>query len=164
MLGAVLGFTAATVKQVAAQLVENALKIIHSYLFGVTVWPKHGKVTLLAILSVAAFLYAVRLIQFLLRFWRSWWSGLISGIEVIWFVSAGGAFTCLSLTGTYRSLLLSAEFPISHTVPRRSQRDFSCPLSASNQELLLGDGDVNRLVLSANLMSGLGSLQAAVPM
>lgn len=106
LLGAVVGFTTATVKQVVAQLLENALKIIHSYLFGVTVWPKHGKLTLLAILSVGALLYTVRLIEFFSRFWRSWWSGLVSGIEVIWFVSAGGAFACLSLTGTYRSLLL----------------------------------------------------------
>ena len=69
LLGAVLGFAAATVKQVAAQLVGSALKII-SHL-GVTVWPKHGKVTLFAILAAAAFFYSIRLVQFLVKFWRS---------------------------------------------------------------------------------------------
>jgi len=106
LIGAVLGFTAPTVKHVAAQLVETALKIIHTYLLGLSIWPRHGKLTLVAILSVAALLYAVRTIRFLVRLWRSWWSGLVSGIEIMWLVSAGGAFACLSLTGTYRSLLL----------------------------------------------------------
>jgi hypothetical protein len=61
--------------------------------------------------------------------------------------------------------LASAEFPISDTVPRRSQRDFSCSFKGVQPgTVVLGDGDVNRLVLSANLVSCLGSLQAAAPM
>jgi hypothetical protein len=106
LLGAVLGFTAATVKQFVTQISENALKIIHSYLFPVVVWPKDGYATLLAIVFVASFLYGVRLYTFLLRILRSWRSGLVTGIEVMWFVSAGAAFTRLSFTGRYRSLLL----------------------------------------------------------
>ena len=105
LLGAVLGFAAPTVKQVAAQLVGNAPRIIHSDLGG-TVWPEHGKGILFAILAAAVLFYCIRVAHFLMKFWRSWWSGLVSGIEVIWVVSAGGAFVCLSLTGTYRSLLL----------------------------------------------------------
>ena len=106
LLGAVLGFTAGTIKHLAGQGRKIGVKFIHSHLWDVAIWPRHGKVILLFIVAVAALVYGVRSGQFLLRLWRSWWSGLVSGVGVLWFLSAGSAFTWLSLTGRYRSLLL----------------------------------------------------------
>ncbi len=106
LLGAVLGFCSSSITRIASKLGDIALKIVNTFLGPIAVWPKHGKATLLAILSVAAFLYGVRVIAFLVRFWRSWRSGLLSGLGVLWFVSSGAAFAWLSLTGSYRSLLL----------------------------------------------------------
>lgn len=93
-------------KHAAGQGIHLGLKFIHSYLWDVAIWPKHGKLTFVAIVVVATVVYLVRSGQFLLRVCRSWWSGLVSGVEILWFLTAGGAFTWLSLTGRYRSLLV----------------------------------------------------------
>jgi hypothetical protein len=106
LLGAALGFAAGTIEHIAGQGLKVTVRFIHSHLWDAAIWPKHGRITLLLIVAVAAVLYSVRFGEFLLRFWRSWWSGLVSGVEVLWFVSAGAAFAWLSLTGRYRSLLL----------------------------------------------------------
>lgn len=106
LLGAVLGFAASTVGRLAGEGLKIGVKFVHSYLWDVAIWPTHGKVTLLFIVAIAALVYVVRSGQFLLRLWRSWWSGLVSGVGALWFLSAGSAFTWLSLTGKYRSLLL----------------------------------------------------------
>jgi hypothetical protein len=106
LLGAVLGFGSSTVRLMGSRLGENSLGIVNKYFREITVWPKGGVATLVVILCVAAFFYAVRLIVFLKKLWKSLRSGLVSGIGVVWFLTSAVAFTFFNLTGSRLSLLL----------------------------------------------------------
>ncbi len=148
LLGAVLGFTSSTVNHIAPKFGENALKIINTYLSGVTVWPKRGLATILAIVSVAALLYGFRAIAFLKRFWRSWRSGLVSGVGEIWFVTSGATFAFFNLTGSYRSLLLLGigvvgtalvcyrDFRVGEKAEERFEADPDRPIEEADEDIL----------------------------
>src|SRR5712692_4590993 len=148
LLGAVFGFTSSTVNHIAPKFGENALKIINTYLSGVTVWPKRGLATILAIVSVAALLYGFRAIAFLKRFWRSWRSGLVSGVGEIWFVTSGATFAFFNLTGSYRSLLLLGigvvgtalvcyrDFRVGEKAEERFEADPDRPIEEADEDIL----------------------------
>lgn len=157
LLGAVAGFAAPTLLQAGGKLGGRALAWTNGHLGRISVWPKHGPITLFVVLVVLGFICAIRIAVFLQRAWTSWRAGLISGLGVAWFLASGITFTLLSLTGSPLAVLVlalgvAASIAIfqrditANESSQLAQADPDEPISTKDQDILVRDAVVASIV------------------